>query len=304
MTCAEPSRRPGRRRAGTWASLVFALGLSACASIDQGAGGVDSANDPLEPLNRAVFQVNQAVDTVIIRPVTVTYQTIVPDPAQQWVTNLLRTLRQPIVLANELLQGDWEGAEVAAARLALNTTLGLGFIDIAAEIDPRYAWRSEDFGQTLAVWGVGEGPYLVLPIIGPSNPRDATGLAVDWFADPYRLGNVYDQERVLNYTRIGLAIVDQRSQSMAALDEIERSSVDFYASIRSLYRQLRAAEIRDGAPAETDSFDIPDFEDEPAPEEAPVDDVSESPPYESMMAEVPDGAPGRLILDLDPVVPR
>src|SRR3546814_672513 len=181
------------------AAMVLAAALSACASMPETAGqdGIDSANDPLEPANRVVFAFNEAVDTVVIRPVAVTYDTFVPSPVQQGVTNFLRNLRTPVIFANELLQGDWQGAEVAFTRFFLNSTLGLGgFIDIAAY--EKLEFQSEDFGQTLATWGVGEGPYLVLPILGPSNPRDAVGFATDSLADP-EIGRASCRERVCQY---------------------------------------------------------------------------------------------------------
>lgn len=249
------------------AAAATGIALSACAASTEGQlSTVDDVNDPFEPANRVVFAFNEAVDTVVIRPVAVTYDTFVPEGIQQGITNFLRNLRTPIILANELLQGDWEGAEVAASRLFLNTTLGLGgFIDIAAYAQKEY--QSEDFGQTLARWGVGEGPYLVLPILGPSNPRDAVGFATDVFADPVG----YAATDGFNYARAGATVVDLRQQTLEATDELERSSIDYYATTRSLYRQYRLNQIGDGTGAEA-MPDIPDFEDIPEDDGAPVID--------------------------------
>ncbi len=234
--------------------------MAACASSRvEDEAGFDAVNDPIEPLNRAVFQLNQAVDFLIIRPVSATYRQVVPDPIQQNVTNVLRNLSEPINLINNLLQGDWKGAEVAAMRFFLNSTIGVaGLVDIAG-YEPELAYQAEDFGQTLAVWGVGEGPYLVLPLIGPSNPRDALGIAVDTVADPVRWAATEADVEEFNYVRLGLSVVDARARSLDTLDELERGSLDYYATLRSLYRQFRRSEISDGAPPEP--IDFPEFED-------------------------------------------
>ena len=127
-------------------TILFAAMTSACAS-SQSADGFETAYDPLEPLNRSIFKVNEAVDFLVIRPISETYRQVVPDPLQEMVTNFLRNLATPVTLLNELLQGDWEGAEVAATRFFLNSTVGLaGLIDIAGYNKPELAHRSEDFG--------------------------------------------------------------------------------------------------------------------------------------------------------------
>lgn len=282
--------------------LLACLGAG-CAS-NENSGGIVTAYDPLEPINRPIFAVNQAVDIMIIRPVSVTYRQVVPDPFQDMVTSFLRNLKTPVILLNEFLQGDWEGMEVAATRFFVNTTIGLGgLIDIAGYGNPDLAYRSEDFGQTLAVWGAGEGPYLVIPLLGPSNLRDGAGRIVDAAADPL----TYTESDTLTFTRLGLTAVDARSRSLDALDEIERSSIDFYAAIRSLYWQNRRSEVFDGAPPPTNAFpefeEFEDFEDEsfedgslPAAP-APADDdilLSEAPPA------VTPGVGTVLILDLEP----
>ncbi len=289
-------------------TLVFAALTSACAS-NQSADGYDEVWDPLEPLNRSIFQVNQAVDFVIIRPIAATYRQVVPDPLQEMVTNFLRNLATPLTLLNELLQGDWEGAEVAATRFFLNSTMGLaGLIDIAGYNNPELAHRSEDFGQTLAVWGVGDGPYLVLPLIGPSNARDTTGLVVDVVTDPV---NYAIDDETFAWTRLGLTVVDGRARSMDALDEIERSSLDFYAAIRSLYWQNRRSEIYDGNPPPTDAFpefeDFEDFEDEDFDEGGDVP-VALSQPDMALVSEArmptEPAVSDMLILDLEPLRER
>jgi phospholipid-binding lipoprotein MlaA len=220
------------------APLSAVMILAGCAST---AG--DDANDPLEPLNRHIFAVNQAVDVVLLRPLAVTYRDLVPEPIKTAVNNFLNYLKSPVILANDLLQGDWVRAGQTVERFVNNSlTLGLG--DVMA---PRVPFHDEDFGQTLAVWGAAEGPYLVLPLLGPSNPRDAIGLAVDWFIDPvYWIAANNDWEG-FTYGRTAARMVTARVETLKITDDLERTSLDYYAAIRSLYRQRRADEIRNRA---------------------------------------------------------
>jgi phospholipid-binding lipoprotein MlaA len=133
-------------------------------------------NDPLEGLNRGIFEFNRVVDGVLIKPAAQIYRGVLPQQAQDSVRSFLRNLRSPVILANDVLQGDMDRAGSTIGRFLVNTTLGIGgLFDVASELGMPF--HDEDFGQTLAVWGVGEGPYLVLPLLGPSNPRDAVGLA-------------------------------------------------------------------------------------------------------------------------------
>lgn len=300
-TCRVANGKFGRITGSLLITLTFAALTSACAST-QSAEGFQRAYDPLEPLNRSIFQVNQAVDFAVIRPISATYRQVVPDPLEDMVTNFLRNLATPVTLLNELLQGDWEGAEVAATRFFLNSTVGLaGLIDIAGYNTPELAHRSEDFGQTLGVWGIGDGPYLVIPLLGPTNLRDGTGRVVDIATDPL---TYYDNE-TFTWTRLGLTVVDARSRSLDALDEIERSSIDFYAAIRSLYRQNRRSEIFDGAPPLVDDFpDFEDIEDESTNDNArsPVDQSGASPVQLSQARlRLREEIPHVLTLDLDPL---
>ena len=236
------------RFAGTAALLVV---LAACASPAQGPDAVaESAkiNDPLEPLNRAIFGFNLALDKALLRPVAIAYRDVIPKPGRDGVRNFLDNLETPVVLANDVLQGSAERAGTTAGRFAINSTIGIaGLLDVAAGMG--FKRHDEDFGQTLGVWGFPEGPYLVLPILGPSPPRDSVGLVVDYFIDP--LTYVFDNNDVewLSFVRFGVRAVDSRSRSVEALDEIERTSIDFYATVRSFYRQQRADEIRNGEPS-------------------------------------------------------
>ena len=230
---------------------VAALGLLLASCATAPADDPDAraafaeANDPIEPLNRYFFEFNRFIDGVALRPVAEVYDGLVPDFAQDMVRNFLFNLRSPVTLANDVLQAKLDRAQVTAVRIVTNSTLGIGgLFDVAAE----WGWEphEEDFGQTLAVWGVGEGPYLVLPILGPSPPRDTVGSVADYFFDPLDLYAENVDDEWIIYARRGGEIVDFRARNLETFDEIERSAIDLYATVRSLYRQHRADEIRDG----------------------------------------------------------
>jgi phospholipid-binding lipoprotein MlaA len=217
--------------------------LTSCAS------GTHEPNDPLEPVNRAVFAFNQVVDGLVLEPAAELYGLVTPRPVRTAVRNLLDHLASPVVLANDLLQGERERAGVTLARFMINSTLGaFGLYDMAANFG--YLRHSEDFGQTLAVWGVDEGPYLVLPLLGPSNPRDAVGRVVDLLLlDP----NTWLLPQSARLTRTATDAVATRFELDPVLDDLERSSLDVYAALRASYSQRRQSEIRNGAPPPLDS---------------------------------------------------
>ncbi len=247
----------GLSRVSGWKSLglacVLSVGLlSGCASTPadpQAQAAADAINDPLEPFNRAMLEFNKIVDHFLLKPITLVYQ-IVPPPVRDGVHSALANLRAPVVLANDLLQGETGRAGDTVSRFAINSTIGLLGAWDAADKWFGIAPHTEDFGQTLASWGVNEGPYLVLPVIGPSNPRDAVGLAVDSAADPlnWYLRNVDKDEWI--YARLGLTVLDTRMEVGDTLDALERTSLDFYASLRTIYRQRRADEIRNRTPTQ------------------------------------------------------
>lgn len=204
----------------------------------------NETNDPYEPFNRAMLQFNLALDKAILKPVAYVYKESVPDPLQTNVTNFLANLRGPVIFANDLLQGEFQRAGNTLMRFTMNSTFGiLGINDLAGEIGMQE--HTEDFGQTLATWDVDDGPYLVLPIFGPSNPRDGVGILADSLMDPFSWLTPFE-------FRIGRAVgtaVDRRARHYDQINDLEKNSLDFYAAIRSLYRQRRADEIRNGAPA-------------------------------------------------------
>lgn len=243
-----------RAKASRWGlALLAALALAGCAAAPDAAdkeavAEFEELNDPLEPTNRAIFRVNRAIDVAVLKPTAYVYRTYTPNFFQESVTNLLNNLRSPVILFNDLLQGELRRAGTTLARFVINSTIGVGGLR-----DPAAGWgldyHSEDFGQTLAVWSLPEGPFLMLPVFGPSNPRDAVGLVVDYLVDPLHiwLTNTHREEWI--YARSGMHVVDQRARHYDELADLERSSLDYYAAVRSLYRQRRADDIKQGTGA-------------------------------------------------------
>ena len=205
-------------------------------------------NDPIEPTNRAIFAFNLGLDRMVFRPLAEGYRWLFPDFLREAIQNVLANIDEPVNFFNAALQGNAERAATVIGRIAINSTVGVGgMFDVASSefgLEP----VDEDFGQTLAVWGTNSGAYVMLPVFGPSSVRDGIGRGVDQFLDPlsYLYANT-DTE----YIGVGLFVVqgiDQRSRNLDILDEIERTSVDFYAAIRSLYRQRRTDLINNGEP--------------------------------------------------------
>lgn len=227
---------------------VAIAGLPGCATAPKDPAAraeFEKDNDPIEPFNRAMFAFNKQMDGMFLRPAAVAFKEALPEPVQDGVHNFLSNLRGPVVLANDLLQGEFDRAGNTAGRFVINTTVGvLGVWDAAAYMG--IEGHSEDFGQTFATWGVGEGFYLVLPFLGPSNPRDAVGLVTEYLVDPV---NIYlrdnDQDGWI-LARSLVTGVDFRARNLQTIDELERTSLDYYVAVRSLYRQRRADEISNG----------------------------------------------------------
>jgi phospholipid-binding lipoprotein MlaA len=210
-------------------------------------------NDPLETPNRLIFAMNEMLDVVILQPAAASYRFMLPDGVRDSVRNFMRNLRGPVILANDVFQGDEERVNTTFARFVINSTLGIaGLFDVADGMG--YPFHKEDFGQTLGFYGAGEGFYLVLPIFGPSSARDGTGLVVDTLMDPFRY--IFSQQ--IQLARFATEGVDLRSRNIEAIDELRRDSVDFYARIRSLYRQHRENEINNGELL--DDLPVPGFD--------------------------------------------
>jgi phospholipid-binding lipoprotein MlaA len=222
--------------------LVLCCGGCAAASGDSAAADdLDAQHDPAEPVNRAIFKVNVAADHAVMKPVAQAYVDHVPEGVQKGIHNIVQNLKEPAVAVNDALQGEVKQAWQSVQRLAVNSTVGVvGVLDVAQKwgLPPHKA----DFGQTLAVWGVGEGPFVELPLLGPSNARDAVGTVVDMAMNPL----TFVGGAPATYASIGTGganFIDMRAQHLHDLDELERNSLDYYASLRSVYRQHREAEI-------------------------------------------------------------
>jgi phospholipid-binding lipoprotein MlaA len=237
----------------------------------------EDVNDPLEPLNRGIFQFNTVLDGLLLEPAARIYRMATPQFFRTGVNNFLANLSTPVVLANDLLQGDFQRAELTLGRFMMNTILGLGgLIDVGGKLGmpPRH---SEDFGQTLAVYGSGPGPYLVLPLLGPSTGRDAVGRVVDLGFDPLTVLGAAGVGIFIDPTEFGLArtgtqALTFREQTLDEYDELKRSSLDLYAAVRTFYLQYRANQIRNGAPVESgDIYDENLYEDPDAPVQAPLE---------------------------------
>lgn len=216
-----------------------------------------NANDPVEPLNRYFFEVNLVLDNLILEPAARGYRFILPKPARRSVGNFLHNLGTPVILANDLFQGEFERAGETLGRFVVNTTVGVGgLFDPAADwIAPRH---SEDFGQTLGTYGVGEGPYFVAPVIGPAPPRDLAGRGVDVLLDPLTWIGGPESDAIQIGRFVGTAI-HEREQGIEAFEEIERSSLDLYVTVRSIYRQARDTAIANGQSTAQGDEDFPEF---------------------------------------------
>lgn len=249
---------------------VLALGLVACATPQGSSGDAVSTEvyDPLEDVNRVIFDVNLALDKVVVRPFASLYGEL-PGGIKDSIRNFLRNLKTPVILANNLLQGDIQGASDTIGRFLTNTIIGLGgLFDVANGNGKGIAYRPEDFGQTLAVWGTTPGPYLMLPILGPSNLRDTVGMVPDYFMDPINWWDFNTDSDVPFGIQIGrrvLETVDGRSRNVKQLEDLEATSLDFYATVRSLYHQQRENMIRnsdeaEGTPIPSVNFEIDEGE--------------------------------------------
>lgn len=225
-------------------ALICLLSLVACTSTHE-INGNGQDYDPLEPYNRGMTKINEGIDKVILKPAAQTYRFITPSFFRQGVTNFLINLKQPFYFANNLLQLDFSGAGDNLQRLTVNTLLGVGGVFDLAGYEGIENER-EDFGQTLAVWGVGAGPYFVLPILGPSNFRDTVGLGVEWYTDPVNRYSDNVDKKHIAITRSIIEGVSVREANIETLDSIKETSIDFYTTMKSIYRQRRAELISDG----------------------------------------------------------
>ncbi|MDC3138447.1 VacJ family lipoprotein [Candidatus Pelagibacter sp.] len=231
--------------------LSFFIATSAVAGSDgelELSKKNNSTKDCFEPLNRATFALNQGLDKAFFKPVAKGYRSL-PPPIKKGTGNVLNNLSTLITIPNNVLQGDLKTAGINTGRLIVNTTIGiLGIFDVASEMGfPSYV--KEDYGQTLGTWGVGPGCYLVLPVLGPSTIRDTAGMFINVMGgDPYynisvNGNNEYLDGELYAATKM-LSAIEFRATNIESFDNLEKNSVDFYASVRSIYNQDRVNKIK------------------------------------------------------------
>lgn len=234
-------------------SLAVGLLLSGCATVARGPGLDNPAapltatathGDPLERFNRLMFHIGVRLDAAIARPLANGYQRVTPAPARRVVHNVLQNLGQPVVFANDVLQVRPVRAARTAARFVSNSTIGLaGMFDVAARAG--LPQEDNDFGATLARYGVGPGPYLYVPLLGPTNARDLVGRGVDVAADPFSWTHAR-RAQAFDFARTGLSLADDRLNADADLTALHAGAADPYATVRAVYQQARAAELKGG----------------------------------------------------------
>ena len=228
--------------------LVCSMTLVLTLSSHSFASEKYTANECFEKLSRGTLKFNQALDKAIFKPIAKGYRAL-PVPLRLGTSNALENLRSLLTLSNNLLQGDFQLAGNTAGRFAINSTVGiLGFFDPAEKMGLEKKSR-EDFGQTLAVWGSNSGCYFVLPVLGPTTARDAVGLVGNTFLDPvYQITHntevmdrSYSEHNYYYYK--GTDAIDFRSKNIESIESLEKNSIDFYASVKSLYLQNRQQKI-------------------------------------------------------------
>ena len=237
-------------------NAVSFLVLAVALTTPTFAAAQEAEGDPWEGLNRGLFAVHEDVDQAVVEPVARGYRAITPSPVRGGLRNFLRNLRSPVIFVNDVLQGELARAGTTAARFGLNTTIGVGGV-----LDPATSMglerHDEDFGQTLAGWGVDSGPYLFIPLMGPSNVRDTLGRLVDTAIDPLTWAEGEDADEF----RIGRGVftaLSAREQLLEPVDDVRANSLDPYASFRGSYTQLRDSAIQNGR---TSVQDLPEFND-------------------------------------------
>jgi len=233
--------------------IILLLGINAgCTTLE----GPANPDDPFESFNRSMYSFNEKLDKYAMKPIAEGYQAITPDPVDRGITNFFSNLDDVLVLINDLLQLKIDDAIATSARIVFNTTFGLlGIMDVATDFGiPKH---NEDFGQTLGYWGVGSGPYLVLPFFGPSNIRDTVGFATD----VTELDFVYDDMSTDHaYSLLSLKYIDKRADLLKAKDIVDETALDPYAFIRDGWIQRRKNQVFDGNAPEENPDDL--FEDD------------------------------------------
>jgi len=233
---------------------AFLLLAGGCAQTVPQDNDPTNASDPLEGMNRFFFDLNQRLDNHAAQPAATAYKNNIPKDVRGGLHNLLDNLGGPVNVANDLLEAQFENAGIAAGRFLVNSTIGVaGIFDVAT--DWGMPGRNRDFGETLGTYGVPTGPYLVLPLRGSTDVRDFTGNYVDGFATPLHFVR-YDGNQYVGWMKSTLGSMDIRAANLATYEDIERTSVDYYATMRTLYLERRARLIEDRT---VRTAELPDF---------------------------------------------
>ena len=280
-----------RLRAPMLPGLLSLLLLAGCASTK-------NPRDPLEPMNRVIYHVNDGLDKAVMKPVATVYKTVVPQILRTGVTNFYNNLYDVLTALNNLLQGKLGDAVSDVGRVALNTTVGFaGFIDVGTEIGLEK--HREDFGQTLGRWGMSSGPYLQIPLLGPSSFRDGVGLIGDLKLDPVRW--IWRNNMAVRNSLWGLYIVNLRANLLDSTKILEEAALDPYEFQRDAYLQRRRNLVYDGnPPPEKEEEEIPEIKvkprselDEPAPTSgaAPASPQSAAPAQTAPVGSPPPATP-------------
>lgn len=236
------------------AACALALLATGCASLPEGQPRDE--RDPWERYNRAMHSFNSGVDRAVLKPVATVYKAAVPQLVRTGVGNFFGNLGDVWSFVNNALQGKAEGALASFWRVAINTTIGLGGV-LDPATDLQLERQREDFGQTLGVWGVGSGPYLVLPLLGPSTLRDTAALPVDYYGSPL---TYFKDGRLRNWLAV-TRIVDTRASALDATDLLQGAALDDYSFTRDAYLQKRRNDIYDGNPPQDEErYDLDEFE--------------------------------------------
>jgi len=243
------------KKAVAYTFIISMLVLSGCASFSS-----QKENDPLETMNRGIFKFNEKADEYVLEPVAKGYQYVTPAPVDRGITRFFSNLDDVVVFVNDILQLKFKQAASDGGRFVVNTTVGLlGFLDFATDMGmPKH---NEDFGQTLGFYGVGTGPYIVLPIMGASNLRDATS----WYVEGVYVNPIFqiDNHRLM-WAVASLKVIDARADLIDLKKIVDDAALDPYEFMRSLHFQRREYLVYDGDPPfdDDDLFDDDEYEDE------------------------------------------
>jgi phospholipid-binding lipoprotein MlaA len=230
--------RPGLRLSLSGLALLGLAATGGCATLP----GPPDPQDPWEGYNRRVFSLNQHLDGAIVKPLAEIYQMVLPSPVDRGISNFFNNLNDVVVIANDVAQLKLEQAVADLGRLVMNTTFGIGGVfDVATPYGLEK--HDEDFGQTLGYWGLDPGPYLVLPLLGPSNVRDTVGLAGDIYVSP-----IFGDDVALRNTMVAVRFIDLRADLLSATRIVETAALDEYVFVRDAYLQRRRYQVYDGNP--------------------------------------------------------